>query len=27
VFDGCDLNVIPANHTLTFTHTYAWWGA
>ncbi|BDA50140.1 hypothetical protein COCOBI_15-2680 [Coccomyxa sp. Obi] len=26
VFRGHDLHVIPTNHTLTFEHSYTWWG-
>lgn len=26
VFEGAELYVIPANETLTFEHTYTWWG-
>jgi hypothetical protein len=26
VFDGHSLKVVPANETLTFAHTYRWWG-
>lgn len=26
MFKGAALTVVPANETLTFEHTYAWWG-
>ncbi len=26
VFRGHDLHVIPTNRTLTFEHSYTWWG-
>lgn len=26
VFRGHDLHVVPTNHTLTFEHSYTWWG-
>jgi hypothetical protein len=26
VFGDAELYVIPANETLTFEHTYTWWG-
>jgi len=26
VFDGHSLKVVPSNVTLTFAHTYTWWG-
>ncbi len=26
VFRGHDLHVIPTNNTLTFEHSYTWWG-
>jgi hypothetical protein len=26
VFKGTALTVVPANETLTFEHSYAWWG-
>lgn len=26
IFNGLDLHVVPANSTLTFEHTYTWWG-
>ena len=25
-FDGHELHVVPTDHTLTFEHTYTWWG-
>ncbi len=27
VFEGHELHVVPAAATLTFEHTYTWWGA
>lgn len=26
VFDNHELYVVPANNTLTFEHSYTWWG-
>ena len=26
VFRGHDLHVVPTNNTLTFEHSYTWWG-